>query len=145
MASLAFSRENVTSQGRFTLLFAPTCPCSPQHRAYLLATKMGECPATDDPLGLFFVLLLCLTQLSDRSLRRRENLCQQFTEPLGLLLLQPPRDQIQVEHATHTLPVFEHEVVQTQALLDSLEKQLYLPSRSIQIDQILSAPHRFVR
>src|SRR5213079_1921222 len=137
MASLAFSRENVTSQGRFTLLFAPACPCSPQHGAYLLATKMCECPATDDPLGLFrlfFVLLLRLTQLSDWPLRRRENLCQQFTEPLGLLLLQPPRDQIQVQHATHALPVFEYEVVETQALLDSLEKEFNLPSRSIQID-----------
>src|SRR5256714_1281131 len=121
MSSLAFSREDVATQGRLTLLFAPASPRSSQHRAHLLTPKMRQCPATDDPLGLFrllFALLLWLTQLSDLSLRRLEDLCQELTEPLGLLLLEPPGDQVQVQHATHSLPVFEHQVVQTQTLLD---------------------------
>ena len=88
---------------------------------------MCHCPTTDNPLGLFrllFILLLWLIEFSDLSLRRREDLRQEFTEKLRLLLLEPPSDQVQMQHATHSFPIFEHQAVQTQALLDPLEKQL---------------------
>jgi hypothetical protein len=58
---------------------------------------MCHSPATEDPLRLLrlpFALLLGLSQLSDRSLRRLEDLSQQLTEPVGLLLLEPPADQV---------------------------------------------------
>src|SRR2546430_7653720 len=55
---------------------------------------------------------------------RREDLCQEATEILRFLQMAPPSDQVQVQDATHSSPVFQHQTVQMQALLDALEKEL---------------------
>ncbi len=81
-------RHSAVGQVR-TLVCARLCPGSTEHGAHFFTAKMRQCPATDNPLLLFLLLfaLLWLAYLLDCSLCRRENLCQEFTEPLGFLLL----------------------------------------------------------
>src|SRR5260370_30223174 len=149
MPPLATVTAHIALQGVLALLNAPTRLRSPQHRADLLTTHMRQRPTAQDPILLLFwlplallTLTLALTHLADILGQWLQHTRQHLAHPLRFLLLQPPRDQVQLHHTTGPLPVLMPQLMQMQALFEPFEEQLNLPSRSIQRHQVSPAPLR---
>src|SRR6266568_9526708 len=98
---------------------------------------MRQRPTAQDPILLLFLLplafltlTLTLTHLADVLGQWLQHTRQDLAHPLRFLLLQPPDDQLQLHDTTGPLPVLMPQLVQLQALFESFEEQLNLPSRS---------------
>ena len=142
MPPWAFTTAQVACQEVQAVAEALARPRSAQQRAHLLATKVRQRPATENPFSRLRLpeVLFLRTPLSQVVCQRLQHARQDLAHPLSFLLLQPPTDQIQLEHATDSFPVLKPQLVEPQALFEPLEEELNLPSCPIQGDQLFATP-----